>query len=171
MNEFPYDAIIIGSSAGGSAAAYQLARVGRRVLLLEKGPELPRDGSTLDVDKVIRQGLFKSREHWLDQDGATFTPEEYFNLGGKTKWYGAALVRFEPHEFEADSAHQCLPWPIRYQDLAPYYDQAEALLGVHRFEPESDLSAIVGKLTDWLLVAVSTPFLRWQDVVTHHRER
>ncbi len=31
--------------------------------------------------------------------------------------------------------------------------------------------AIVGKITDWLLVAVSTPFLRWQDVVTHHRER
>jgi sulfonate transport system permease protein len=31
--------------------------------------------------------------------------------------------------------------------------------------------AIVGKITDWLLVAVSTPFLRWQDVATHHRER
>ena len=147
MNEFPYDALIIGSGAGGSAAAYQLARAGRRVLLLEKGRELPRDGSTLDVDKVIRQGLFKSQERWLDKDGATFAPEEYFNLGGKTKWYGAALVRFEPHEFEADPAHQCLPWPIRYPDLAPYYDQAEALLGVHRFEPEPDLSAIVGKLT------------------------
>ena len=50
MNEFPYDALIIGSGAGGSAAAYQLARAGRRVLLLEKGRELPRDGSTLDVD-------------------------------------------------------------------------------------------------------------------------
>lgn len=131
-----------------SAAAYQLAaRAGRRVLLLEKGLELPRDGTTLDVDKVIRQGLFKSKEHWLDKNGATFAPEEYFNLGGKTKWYGAALVRFEPHEFAADRAHQCLPWPIAYGDLAPYYDQAEALLGVHRFEPEPDLSAIVGKLT------------------------
>ncbi|MBK8754153.1 MAG: GMC family oxidoreductase [Candidatus Competibacteraceae bacterium] len=141
-----YDAIIIGSGAGGSAAAYRLAQDGRRVLLLEKGPELPRDGSTLDVDKVIRQGLFKSQEQWLDKDGATFAPEEYFNLGGKTKWYGAALVRFEPHEFEADPAHQCLSWPIHYEDLAPYYDQAEALLSVHSFEPEPDLRVIADKL-------------------------
>ncbi len=142
-----YDCIIVGSGAGGSAAAYRLANDGRQVLLLEKGRELPRDGSTLDVDKVIRQGMFKSKELWLDRNGHTFEPEEYFNLGGKTKWYGAALVRFDPHEFEAEPAHQCLSWPMTYQELAPYYEQAEALLGVHRFEPEPDLRAIVGKLT------------------------
>ena len=145
MNE-RYDCIIVGSGAGGSAAAYSLAGAGRRVLLLEKGRELPRDGSTLDVDKVIRQGIFKSKEPWLDRNGRTFEPEEYFNLGGKTKWYGAALVRFDPHEFEAEPAHQCLPWPIAYADLAPYYDRAEALLGVHQFEREPDLRTIVGKL-------------------------
>ncbi len=146
MNE-QYDTLIVGSGAGGSAAAYALAHAGRRVLLLEKGQELPRDGSTLDVDKVIRQGIFKSKEHWLDKNGRTFEPEEYFNLGGKTKWYGAALARFEPHEFEAEPAHQCLPWPIAYRELLPYYEQAETLLGVHQFEPEPDLRAIVGKLT------------------------
>lgn len=146
MNE-RFDVIIVGSGAGGSAAAYSLAQAGRRVLLLEKGPELPRDGSTLDLDKVIRQGIFKSKESWLDRHGRTFQPEEYFNLGGKTKWYGAALARFDPHEFEAEPAHQCLPWPIAYQELLPYYEQAEALLGVHRFEPEPDLQRIVGKLT------------------------
>jgi len=142
-----FDALIVGSGAGGSAAAYALARGGRRVLLLEKGRELPRDGSTLDVDKVIRQGIFKSKEPWLDRNGRIFEPEEYFNLGGKTKWYGAALARFEPHEFEAEPAHQCLPWPITYRELEPYYEQAETLLGVHQFEPEPDLRAIVGKLT------------------------
>lgn len=84
MNTAHYDALIVGSGAGGSAAAYCLASAGRRVLLLEKGRELPRDGSTLDVDKVIRQGIFKSKEHWLDRNGRTFEPEEYFNLGGKT---------------------------------------------------------------------------------------
>ncbi|HRF45586.1 MAG TPA: FAD-dependent oxidoreductase, partial [Candidatus Competibacteraceae bacterium] len=146
MNE-RYDTLIVGSGAGGSAAAYALARAGRRVLLLEKGQELPRDGSTLNVDKVIRQGIFKSKEHWLDKNGRTFEPEEYFNLGGKTKWYGAALARFEPHEFEAEPAHQCLPWPVSYRELLPYYEQAETLLGVHQFEPEPDLQAIAGKLT------------------------
>jgi choline dehydrogenase-like flavoprotein len=142
-----YDALIIGSGAGGSAAAYALAQAGHRVLLLEKGRELPRDGSTMDVDKVIRQGIFKSKEPWLDRNGRTFEPEEYFNLGGKTKWYGAALARFDAHEFEAEPAHQCLPWPLAYREFLPYYEQAEALLGVHRFEPEPDLRKIVGKLT------------------------
>jgi choline dehydrogenase-like flavoprotein len=69
MNSTPiasYDAIIIGLGAGGSAAAYRLARAGWRVLRLEKGPVLPRDGSTLDLNKVIRQAFFKSRETWLD---------------------------------------------------------------------------------------------------------
>ena len=94
-----YDYLIVGSGAGGAAAAYRLAWSGRRVLLLEKGSVLPTDGSTLDVDKVIRQGVFKSNEPWVDKDGATFVPEEYFNLGGKTKWYGAAVLRFDPQEF------------------------------------------------------------------------
>jgi choline dehydrogenase-like flavoprotein len=141
-----YDYLIVGSGAGGSAAAYGLAQSGRRVLLLEKGPVLPTDGSTLDVDKVIRQGAFKSKETWVNKDGATFVPEEYFNLGGKTKWYGAAVLRFDPHEFEADAEHQCLPWPISYQELTPYYEQAEQLLGVQQFKLEPDLQIIVDKL-------------------------
>ena len=50
-----------------------------------------------------------------------------------------ARVRAEP-------AHQCLALAGAYQELLPYYEQAETLLGVHRFEPEPDLRAIVGKL-------------------------
>ena len=52
-----YDVIIIGSGAGGSAAAYHLTQTGRRVLLLEKGEALPRDGSTLDVDIVAESSI------------------------------------------------------------------------------------------------------------------
>ena len=48
-----YDYIIIGSGAGGSAAAYRLAKAGKRVLLAEKGRALPADGSTLDFNQVI----------------------------------------------------------------------------------------------------------------------
>ncbi|MGE5319747.1 MAG: FAD-dependent oxidoreductase, partial [Hyphomicrobiaceae bacterium] len=141
-----YDVIIIGSGAGGCATAYHLTQTGRRVLLLEKGMPLPKDGSTLDVDKVLRRGLFLSDEPWVDREGRITVPEEHFNLGGKTKWYGAALLRFSPHEFEADEAHQCLPWPFGYSELAPFYDEAERLLGVRQFAIESNFQDIVAGL-------------------------
>jgi choline dehydrogenase-like flavoprotein len=141
-----YDVIIIGSGAGGAAATYQLARSGRNILVLEKGDRLPRDGSTLDVGIVIREGRFANRDPWLDRRGRSFTPDEHYNLGGKTKWYGAALLRFAPNEFTSDAQHQCRGWPFGYDELAPYYDQAETLLRVRRFEPEPDTARIVARI-------------------------
>ncbi|MBK8815921.1 MAG: GMC family oxidoreductase [Methylococcaceae bacterium] len=141
-----YDYIIIGSGAGGSAAAYRLTKAGKQVLLVEKGKKLPKDGSTQDFHKVINQGIFKSKEPWLDKANKPFVPEEYFNLGGKTKWYGAALLRFDPAEFDADPDYQCLAWPIEYEDLAPYYDEVEKLLGVATFPIEPDLKIISDKI-------------------------
>lgn len=138
-----YDVIIIGSGAGGSAAAFALAQVGVRILLLERGPVLPKDGSTLNVQKVIVQAAFKHPEHWLDNKGKVIHPSEYANLGGKTKWYGAALIRFAPHEFEADEAHGCPAWPIRYGDMEPFYQAAEDILQLKKFPTEPDLAQIV----------------------------
>ena len=137
-----YDAIIIGSGAGGSAAAYHLTQTGKHVLLIERGPSLPKDGSTLDAQQVIRNGKFLAREPWLDRFGRTVVPEEHFNLGGKTKWYGAALLRFAPEEFEVDVPHQCRGWPIGYGDLELFYEEAENLLGVHRFPVEADMRRV-----------------------------
>ncbi len=141
-----YDVIIVGSGAGGSAVAYHLTQTGRRVLLLEKGPVLPKDGSTLDVEQVLRQGAFLADEPWLDRHDRLTVPEEHFNLGGKTKWYGAALLRFAPHEFSADPVHQCLGWPITLGELAPFYDEAERLLGVRRFDVEPGFQQLVAGL-------------------------
>ena len=141
-----YDAIIVGSGAGGCAAAYNLVRAGLRVLLLEKGDDLPLDRSTLDVGQVIRDGRFKSSEEWLDGAGRRFKPEEYFNLGGKTKWYGAALLRYGRSEFDAVPARGYQAWPITYDDLSRYYDQAEQLLEVRDFDCEPDLQVIVERL-------------------------
>jgi choline dehydrogenase-like flavoprotein len=53
MSSERYDVIIVGSGAGGAAVAYKLARAGKRVLMLEKGRQLPRDGSTLDTRQVF----------------------------------------------------------------------------------------------------------------------
>ncbi len=144
--EGSYDVIIIGSGAGGSAAAYCLAQAGKRVLLLEKGSRLPEDNSTLDASTVLAEGRFKSKERWLDRKGRELIPEEFFNLGGKTKWYGAALLRFAEDEFNAAPERGFLPWPVSYKDLEPYYSQAEQLLELREFSAESGLRKTVGRL-------------------------
>ena len=150
MSAASYDAIVIGSGAGGAAAAYRLVRGGLKVILLEKGDHLPTDGSTLDIRTVVHEGKFLSREPWVDGRGRALYPEEHFNVGGKTKWYGAALLRFSEQEFMPDSDHQCVGWPLSLADMQPYYAEAEKLLGVHLFEQEADLKAILGKLsTEW----------------------
>jgi choline dehydrogenase-like flavoprotein len=170
-----YDVIIIGSGAGGSAAAYHLTQTGRRVLLLEKGERLPTDGSTLDADAVMRRGAFLADEAWLDRNANIVTPEEHFNLGGKTKWYGAALLRFAPREFEADPARGFLPWPIAYEELAPFYEEAERLLAVRTFTVEPDLRRLVAGLrrldvgwsTQVLTLGLDAAILEHADEVRH----
>ena len=150
MNAPRYDAIVIGSGAGGSAAAYRLVQGGLKVILLEKGDHLPVDGSTLDVERVVHEGEFLSREPWTDGRGGSLRPEEHFNVGGKTKWYGAALLRFGEHEFQADTTHQCAGWPVSLADMEPYYREAEQLLGVRHFDTEPDLAGILRRLSgEW----------------------
>src|SRR5271166_2202755 len=140
------DAIIIGSGAGGAAAAFRLAEAGRRVLVFEKGPVLPTDGSTQDARIVLSEGRFSNHDAWIDRHGKPFVPAEFYNLGGKTKWYGAALLRFAPEEFADDPARQYRGWPFAYEELEPYYDQAEALLGVRQFDMEPNTARIVAAL-------------------------
>ena len=167
-----FDVIIIGSGAGGSAAAYHLTQTGKRVLLLEKGLPLPKDGSTLDPGAVLKRGFFLNAEPWVDGHGRTTVPEEHFNVGGKTKWYGAALLRYGANEFEAESAHQCLPWPIGYDDLAPFYDEAERLLDLTQFPIEPNLQAIAEGLArqDPKWRRKPMPLGLGRDIVEHRRE-
>lgn len=96
MNEKMFDTIIIGSGAGGAAAAYNLVQAGQQVLVLLKGGVLPRDGSTLDVKTVFKEGRYKNRTVWVDNNNNSYVPSEFYNVGGKTKWYGAACCALRP---------------------------------------------------------------------------
>jgi len=142
----PHQVIIVGSGAGGAAAAYRLALAGVRVLLLEKGDELPTDGSTLDDTQVVTKGRFLSKEPWLDGRGSTFRPEEHFNLGGKTRWYGAAVLRYSQREFLDDVDYAAHGWPITLAEFTPYYEEAERLLGVRTFAVEPGLKRILAAI-------------------------
>ena len=142
-----YDSIIVGSGAGGAAAAYRLTEGGQRVLLLEKGPMLARTSDTLDPQRVVHDGYYKSKETWSDARGNPIVPEEYFNVGGKTKWYGAALLRFAGNEMTADPMFAYRDWPVGEAALNPYYAAAEQLLGVRTFACEPVLERIVQVLT------------------------
>ncbi len=139
------DYLIIGSGAGGAAAAYRLAQSGRRVVLLERGGALPEDGSTEDVATVMRRGAFRSPQPFRFGLKPARN-DEYENIGGKTKWYGATLLRFTADEFAADEPHQCLPWPCRAAELEHYYAEAERLLSVHVFPIEPDLRTLLARL-------------------------
>jgi choline dehydrogenase-like flavoprotein len=171
----PLDVIIVGSGAGGAAAAYVLVRAGMNVLMLEKGAALPHDGTTLDNERVVTRGEFLSKEAWIDGRGNPICPEEHFNLGGKTKWYGAAVLRYSPREFAPDAEYSARGWPITGADLAPYYDEAERLLGVRTFDCEPGLKRILDRLSAgdraWqsspLPMALSADILRNRREATH----
>jgi choline dehydrogenase-like flavoprotein len=142
-----HDVIIIGSGAGGGSVAYKLAKAGKQVLLIEKGPFLPRTASTLDVRQVFVDGVFKNHLVWLDGKAREFVPSEFYNVGGKTKWYGAALFRFRSAEFEAEPDFGLLGWPFGYEELKPYYDEATDLLNITTFKNEPELQALLDKIT------------------------
>lgn len=91
MTDKTYDAIIIGSGAGGSTVAYNLVHAGKRVLILEKGDVVPRDSSTLDVKTVFKEGRYKSHE--LTDSTAPLCLASISTLAGKPSGTGSNLSR------------------------------------------------------------------------------
>ena len=128
-----YDVIIIGTGAGGGTLAYQLAPSGKRILLIERGDFVPREKQNWDSHAVVVENRYHIKDAWLDQDGGEFHPGTHYNVGGNTKFYGAALIRLREEDFgELRHVDGLSPaWPLRYEELEPYYTQAEHLYHVH----------------------------------------
>ncbi|MFJ1864275.1 GMC oxidoreductase [Streptomyces sp. NPDC088097] len=128
-----YDVIIIGTGAGGGTLAHRLAPTGKRILILERGGFLPRERDNWESTAVFVRGKYRAPEFWYDKHGDQFPPEVNYYVGGNTKFYGAALFRLRPEDFGELRHHGGISpaWPIRYEDLEPYYTQAEHLYLVH----------------------------------------
>ena len=129
----PYDAIIIGTGAGGGPLALTLARAGKRILILERGPFLPQEKLNWSTSAVFMANRYHTRETWQDKDGKPLHPQQAYFVGGQTKVYGAALFRMRAEDFGVIQHKGGISpaWPISYADLEPFYTQAEELFHVH----------------------------------------
>ena len=128
-----YDVIIVGTGAGGGTLAAHLAPSGKRILLLDRGDWLPRQPQNWDTREVFVENRYISPDTWLDDRGTPFQPQVHYFVGGATKLYGAALYRLRKEDFGELRHHDgsSPAWPISYDELEPYYTQAEQMYRVH----------------------------------------
>ncbi|WP_396626374.1 GMC oxidoreductase [Luteitalea sp.] len=128
-----YDLVIVGSGAGGGTVAHALASTGLRILVLERGGEVPSEPENWDPAAVWKSLRYRATERWLDGSGQEFQPYTHYNVGGNTKYWGSVLYRLRREDF-GEIAHRdgvSPAWPISYEDLAPWYERAERLYHVH----------------------------------------
>jgi choline dehydrogenase-like flavoprotein len=128
-----YDVIIIGTGAGGGTLAYHLAPSGKRILLVERGDYVRREKDNWSSHAVNVEGKYNTKEQWRDKDGKALHPHTNYYVGGNTKFYGAALFRLRERDFGELPHHGGVSpaWPIGYDELEPYYSEAEYLYHVH----------------------------------------
>lgn len=145
MAKDPVDVCIIGSGAGGAPMALELGRAGFKVVVLEKGAWYQKQDFVHDEILNSRRNFFMPLpwdEPHLVRTGES-APYRRTNeawtancVGGGTVHMSGYFYRMKPVDFrlrstlgKVDGAN-VVDWPIRYEDLAPYYDKAEEELGV-----------------------------------------
>ena len=153
-----HDVVVIGSGAGGGTVAHVLTALGLRVTLLEAGPMLDpyrefkehqwpyevdhrgaEEGGEQYFDRGKPFGYFATTSGGWELDGEPYTVGKgskfrWFRsriLGGRTNHYGRMSFRFSDYDFRPyDRDGLGTNWPISYKDISPYYDKAEAFIGV-----------------------------------------
>lgn len=152
MSITDFEILIVGSGAGGAMAAYELTRSGRKVLMLEAGrdydpktetPMFKRNGDAPLLgagnadkdfgyyDATVDGGWQVPDEPYTTADNSEFMWWRARMLGGRTNHWGRYSLRFSEHDFKGKSRDGLgADWPFEYQDIAPWYDKTEALVGV-----------------------------------------
>jgi len=156
MAKREYDVIVVGSGAGGGQMAYTLTMNGARVLMLEAGrkydpasetamfqtPEMAPLRATGTPEKpfgfydaTVDGGWQVPGEPYVqasEEHGARFKWWRARMLGGRTNHWGRIALRNGPYDFKPRSRDGLgFDWPISYDDMAPYYDKVEMLIGIY----------------------------------------
>ncbi len=147
-----YDAVVVGSGAGGAMAAYVLTKAGASVLMLEAGRDYhPSEAAMLNLSKdaplrgagtpdkpfgyydaTIDGGWDIPDEPYTTAEGSEFMWWRSRMLGGRTNHWARNSFRMGPYDFKPfiRDGHG-VDWPISYEDIAPWYDKTEKLVGVY----------------------------------------
>jgi choline dehydrogenase-like flavoprotein len=148
-----YDVIIVGSGAAGGMCAYVLACSGVKVLMLEAGRDydpvtetpmfqLPKDAPMRGAgtshkpfgfyDATVDGGWEVPGEPYSSAEGTNFRWWRARMLGGRTNHWGRISLRMGEYDFKPYSRDGLgFDWPMSYEDVRPYYDKTEALIGVY----------------------------------------
>jgi choline dehydrogenase-like flavoprotein len=156
-----YDAIVIGSGISGGWAAKELTEHGLKTIMLERGRNFEHikdyktaNNNPWDFEHRGAVPLQKKKRHpilarawglnegnmnyWADDVDAPYTEIKPFNwwrsyqLGGRSILWGRQSYRWSDHDFEANLKDGwAIDWPIRYKDIAPWYDHVEKFIGVN----------------------------------------
>jgi len=126
-----FDAVIIGSGAAGSAFAAKLATGGKKVVILEAGPERGNDD-------LVSSTLWARRLKWgggpVLEDGENPVGNAFnagYGVGGSAMHHYAVWPRLHEEDFRSRSLYdEGADWPISYDDLRPYYDDVQAECGI-----------------------------------------
>ena len=155
-----YDAIVIGSGISGGWAAKELTEKGLKTIMLERGRnlehikdyttatndpwEFEHRGRTTEEQKkkypVIHRGWAANEaimQYWTNEEDCPYTEIKPFTwwrayqLGGRSLLWGRQSYRWSDYDFEANAKDGiAVDWPIRYKDIAPWYDHAEKFAGI-----------------------------------------
>ena len=130
-----WDAVIVGSGFGGAMAAHRLVAAGARVLMIERGDWVARGDAAWRPEASLELTASYARDipYRCDRNGHGPIIGGYACVGGPSVYYGCVAFRFRERDFEGDPdvvGRSGAAWPFRYDELEPYYAEAERLLGI-----------------------------------------